>query len=160
MHVPLLFLGPQVPEGLRVTDRAGLVDLVPTLLELAGVPAPAGLNGRSLVPTLRGRALAPRPQVAEVRGSLGDPSAPEPNLRAVWLDDRKVIRDLAHDRWEVFDLREDPGETTNLAESEPTAIDAARAVLAHYDRLGESHAGLPVVSPEAVERFRALGYVE
>ena len=160
MHVPLLFLGPQVPEGLRVTDRAGLVDLVPTLLELAGVPAPAGLNGRSLVPTLRGRPLAPRPQVAEVRGSLGDPSAPEPNLRAVWLDDRKVIRDLAHDRWEVFDLRKDPGETTNLAESEPTAIDAARAVLAHYDRLGESHAGLPVVSPEAVDRFRALGYVE
>jgi arylsulfatase A-like enzyme len=160
MHVPLLLLGTRVPEGLRVPDPAGLVDLVPTLLEMAGVPAPDGLNGRSLTPALRGRPLAPRPQIAEVRGSLGEPNAPEPNLRAVWLHDRKVIRDLAHDRWEVFDLRADPEETTNLAETEPAAIEAARAVLARYDRLGTTPAGLPVVTPEAVDRFRALGYVD
>jgi arylsulfatase A-like enzyme len=52
--IPLIARGPGVPTG--ATDAFALtIDLAPTLLELAGVPLPDTIDGRSLVPFLRGR---------------------------------------------------------------------------------------------------------
>lgn len=64
-HVPLIIYDPRVGAGRR--DRAIVrdVDLAPTLYELAGIEAPADLDGRSLVPALRGEPLAPRFAYAE-----------------------------------------------------------------------------------------------
>jgi len=42
-----------VPGGRVVEDFVNLMDLAPTFLEVAGVPAPSGLAGRSLVPVLQ-----------------------------------------------------------------------------------------------------------
>ncbi len=62
LHVPLLIRLPGGQGGgQRVQQLVGLLDLMPTLLELAQVPAPAGLPGRSLAPLLRGgQPIAPR----------------------------------------------------------------------------------------------------
>ncbi len=50
-HVPLIIFGPGVPAG-RVHERVNTVDLAPTLAALAGIPVPAEIDGRSLVPNL------------------------------------------------------------------------------------------------------------
>ena len=50
--VALIVAGPKVPGGRVVDDFVNLMDLTPTFLEIAGVQAPAGLQGRSLWPTL------------------------------------------------------------------------------------------------------------
>jgi hypothetical protein len=47
-HVPLILFGPGIPAG-RVHNRVNSVDLAPTLAELAGIPIPATIDGRSLV---------------------------------------------------------------------------------------------------------------
>ncbi|XP_062310143.1 arylsulfatase K isoform X1 [Osmerus eperlanus] len=49
-HVPLLVMGPGVKSGQQLSLPVSLVDLYPTLLEIAGIPAPGGLSGHSLVP--------------------------------------------------------------------------------------------------------------
>jgi len=55
LRVPLLIRPPGGLTGGRKTDRmTGLIDLMPTVLELAGAPLPAGLKGRSLLPTMQG----------------------------------------------------------------------------------------------------------
>jgi arylsulfatase A-like enzyme len=54
VHVPLLVRGPGIPSGHTVEQLAGEVDLAPTWAELAGVSAPDSVDGRSLVPLLRG----------------------------------------------------------------------------------------------------------
>jgi len=46
-HVPLIFMGPNVPHGLS-DQRTRTVDVAPTLAHLAGIPVPPGLDGRSL----------------------------------------------------------------------------------------------------------------
>jgi predicted AlkP superfamily pyrophosphatase or phosphodiesterase len=51
-HVPLILFGPGVPAG-RVHTRVNSVDLAPTLAELAGIPAPPEIDGRSLVAELQ-----------------------------------------------------------------------------------------------------------
>ncbi|KAK0142987.1 Arylsulfatase K [Merluccius polli] len=51
-HVPLLIMGPGLASGLQSNQTVSLVDLYPTVLELAGVPAPGDLSGHSLLPLL------------------------------------------------------------------------------------------------------------
>jgi len=61
IRVPLVMRHPRlVPRGARVRDLAHQVDLAPTLLALAGLPAPDSMEGASLVPALRGGRLARR----------------------------------------------------------------------------------------------------
>jgi arylsulfatase A-like enzyme len=55
LHVPLLVRGPGVPQGRVLAHLALNIDLAPTLAELAGVPVPAFVDGRSLVPLLQHR---------------------------------------------------------------------------------------------------------
>jgi arylsulfatase A-like enzyme len=64
-HVPLLILDPRHPGAHRVPGIVRDVDLAPTLYELAGVPAPADLDGRSLAPALAGEKLTPQLAYAE-----------------------------------------------------------------------------------------------
>lgn len=65
LHVPLLVYDPRVKQGRRETKIVRDVDIAPTLYELAGVEKPADLDGRSLVPALRGEPLAPKLAYAE-----------------------------------------------------------------------------------------------
>ncbi|XP_041642525.1 arylsulfatase K isoform X1 [Cheilinus undulatus] len=51
-HVPLLFMGPGLKSGLQANQLVSLVDLYPTVLDVAGIPAPGFLSGHSLLPLL------------------------------------------------------------------------------------------------------------
>ncbi|HET7483466.1 MAG TPA: sulfatase [Actinomycetota bacterium] len=67
VRVPLIIAGPGVPKTL-VGDQVRHVDLYPTLLELAGVEVPAGIDGRSVTPLLRGEELPQEPAYMEAVG--------------------------------------------------------------------------------------------
>ena len=54
MHVPLIFAGPGISPG-ETQALAYLMDLYPTLCDLAGIPVPAGLDAMSLAPVIAGR---------------------------------------------------------------------------------------------------------
>jgi len=159
MRVPLVVRGPGVPAGVRPGAPVGLVDVAPTVLELAGLEVPTTMQGRSLVPLLRGRTLPPRPRVAELHGYVV-PVRYEPNLRAVWLDGRKAIYDVDHDRWQVFDIVADPGEQHDIAATASDTIATARSAVTAYEAMQRSAPAAPVEpTPEMRERLKALGYV-
>ena len=93
-----------------VPELVGLIDLAPTLADLAGVPAPTNWVGRSLAPALRGETLPEVPVVLDNR--IGDDGA---ILRGVRTSHWKVIAGPPHDRPdELYNLRADPAETNNL----------------------------------------------
>jgi arylsulfatase A-like enzyme len=56
IHVPLVLEGPGFNRGMRVSELVSQVDLMPTLLEATGVPVPATVQGRSLLPLVERRA--------------------------------------------------------------------------------------------------------
>ena len=117
-RVPLLIRVPPgvpgLPEGTRdgaVSPRpVNLLDLYPTLVELAGIEAPEGLDGRSLVPLLRNPERPWQPTVSTY-GRLN---------HAVRSDDFRYIR-YEDGGEELYDHRVDPMEWTNLAEDESYA---------------------------------------
>jgi arylsulfatase A-like enzyme len=68
IEVPLIFWCPgRLPPGRVVTEPVGVVDVAPTLLDLAGLPVPEGLDGISLLPQMLGESRAgSRPLVSDV----------------------------------------------------------------------------------------------
>ncbi len=106
VRVPLLLAGPGVPRGARTAALVYLLDLFPTLCELAGVPAPESVEGTSLVPAFHG---------APVRESLL--LAYRGFQRSVRTRRYKLIEYAVRGRrtTQLFDLDEDPWELRNLA---------------------------------------------
>src|SRR5439155_24597519 len=65
LRVPLLLRAPGLPAGRVSATLARGIDVAPTLLDLAGLALPAGVEGRSLRPAAEGRAMADEPAYAE-----------------------------------------------------------------------------------------------
>jgi arylsulfatase A-like enzyme len=104
-HVPLVIAGPNIPAGRTSSRPVSLLDLYPTLLELAGLPAKSRLDGVSLVPLLR------NPEAPWHRPALTTAGFRNHALRTErW----RYIR-YADGSEELFDHDRDPLERINLA---------------------------------------------
>lgn len=115
-RVPLIFAGPGIARGGRVTTPAELVDIYPTLVELAGMPDEPGLDGLSLVPSLRD------PSAVRERPAL---TTANPGNHAVRSERYRYIR-YADGSEEFYDLLADPNEWRNLAANPLYANEMAR----------------------------------
>jgi arylsulfatase A-like enzyme len=105
-RVPLVFAGPGVTTGARSGRPAELLDIYPTLVELAGLPEKQGLEGISLVPQLKD-ADAPRERPAITTHNHDN--------HGVRSEDWRYIR-YADGSEELYDMRKDPNEWHNLAD--------------------------------------------
>ncbi len=105
--VPLIFSAPALFEPHRVTANASLLDLAPTIVELAGADG-AGLQGRSLVGQLRGAAPADDAVFSEYLA--------EGAVAPVVMVKRGALKYIASpaDPELLFDLDRDPDELTNV----------------------------------------------
>lgn len=105
----------------RVTRIAQHIDVLPTLLDLAGVPLPTThpLDGRSLAPLLRGEEVEwPERLLFEISGRGGRNGAPIAKYPGtVRSDTHRWVHDNKQEM--LFDLRSDPGEKNNLAAQQP-----------------------------------------
>jgi len=172
VHVPLLLRAPGFEPG-RVATPVSLVDLAPTLVDLAGAEPGPSFEGRSLVPLLEPTGL-----LARLRGGSGGDEA-----------ERDVLLELPHKGKEYFDIRAhqtglvrgdaklvvtpagetalydlgaDPGEsdpdTGPAARKLREELEATRAAL--RDRAGHAGAADFELDPQSREELRALGYAE
>ena len=91
-------------------------DVLPTLAELAGAKAPAGLDGISVVPTLLDRGDQPRHEFMYWEFHEG------PSQQAVRMGDWKAIRKRPGVALELYDLRRDPAERTDVAAEHPEIV--------------------------------------
>ncbi|TDQ16540.1 arylsulfatase A-like enzyme [Algoriphagus boseongensis] len=107
MRIPLIIQGPGVPKGKEFDAFAYIHDLYPTLAELAGLPKKENLEGKSLVPVLKGE----QESVREVMFT-----AYRHTVRAIRDKKWKFIRYPERDYSQLFDLENDPDELHNLVE--------------------------------------------
>jgi arylsulfatase A-like enzyme len=105
-----------------INEDVKLVDVAPTLLDLTGAPIPAAIRGRSLLPAIDGKPLPPAPVFAELM-----PATAWPHQASMMVDgEHKIIHRISDRRWELYDLRRDPGEKVNLADHPASAAVLAR----------------------------------
>lgn len=130
-HLPLIISAPGIATpGTRSAVMAETVDVYPTLAELAGLPAPGGLEGRSLVPVLRDPSLAGKTHVFHVypRGERLGRAVRTAQHRLVEWKVPGAAPDTA--AIELYDYQADPLETKNLAAEKPEIVLRLRAILA------------------------------
>lgn len=160
LRVPLVVWAPgRADAGSVVETQVRLLDLMPTLLSLAGVELPVAVQGRDLTPLLRGGSLPPVPALAELHG-------PRKAIRALRTNREKLIADGEGRFWH-YDLEEDAGEQ-HPRPAEPAALRSAAgrlrelvaSVNALREELGPRRAEPARTSPAMRERLRALGYLE
>ena len=151
-NIPLVLWGPgRVPAGAVIAETVQSIDLMPTLLELSGLPLPDGMQGQSLLPLLAAAGEAPRSNgglASEVQGkasSYGWRSRPAiseratpptgPNgIRGVDIDSFAIIADgwkliynprrpPGHPEYELYDHRKDPLNLVDLAPERPEIVE-------------------------------------
>lgn len=174
LHVPLVIWDGRSPAPRTVRERVGLVDIAPTLLELAGLQVPATQQGRSLAPALRGEPLADRPYFSQ----RWKPPAPDrtPMESQIAKTARQHLDPTDYDTvvYEgalkmlsgktgtvLFDVAADPDEARPLqARDRPDAwnrmlelIDERRAVSPKAPETDD-------LRDDLREQLRALGYLE
>jgi arylsulfatase A-like enzyme len=119
-HIPLIIKEPGQVERRVIDVLAEQIDISSTILDLADIPLSSWIEGRSLVPLMRGNRLPPRPAFSmglEGQASRGHEIT---NGRiAVWKGDYKLIHELENNKSMLFNLSADPGELNNLFDREP-----------------------------------------
>ncbi len=124
-HVPLILKLPRgASAGTVITAQVRTLDILPTLLELAGAPAAQHKDGESLEPYFVGKAEASRPAYGETDYPLRFGWAP---LRSVRTDGFKFIE---APRPELYDLQLDAGELSNKYQPLDGRVQESRAMLA------------------------------
>jgi len=129
MRTPFLVSWPGVTKPGSVNkDMVSNIDFAPTLLEAAGVPVPARMQGRSLLPLLKGE-RPPDWRKSFYYQFYEDLYGVPPHYGVV-TDRYKLMHILnaRYDYWEMFDLQTDPRELKNIYDD--PACSAQRATLA------------------------------
>lgn len=156
IRVPLLFHGPALEgRGLDGSRIARSADIMPTLLDLAGLDPVPGIDGLSL--------LDPPPEGGPVLNGLTRYHVQK--LDYLIEDPWKLIIDGRFGQHELYDLSSDPGEHHNLADARP---DLVRAMLDRENALREDLQSRSIASGkmegEQIEQIedamRALGYMK
>ena len=133
---PLLIAGSGIKSG-TLNDAFGYVtDIMPTILEIAGVKYPAKykgrkvepMRGRSMVPLLDGTKKAIYKDTEFIGGEMnGDKWMRQGDLKAVM-----VSKPYGTGQWQLFNVVKDPGEANDLSKSMPDKLDELKAAWDDY----------------------------
>lgn len=125
-RVPLIMAGGSIRPG-RVEQAVSLVNLAPTILDLAGFdpPAPPFMEAMSLAPLARGEVPD------DVNASLARTSTVKDNqqkksLEALIAGRYRLVQTRDGKGWEVYDYRADPREEKDLARDQPELVEQLR----------------------------------
>jgi arylsulfatase A-like enzyme len=162
VRVPLILRPPGGTPALRVAAAVQHLDVLPTILDLAGLPKPAELPGSSLRHVAEGRGPAGPRAIVLARYRDQQIQRFRADARAVVRWPFKLVQlHVWEPRYELYDLEADPGERSNLWRSgvEPPPA-AFRALIGYMRSPRTAQAQAPSLSPEGLEELRALGYAQ
>jgi arylsulfatase A-like enzyme len=172
-RVPLVFVWPgRIPGGQRIRERVSMIDVLPTVLELAGLPEPDAMQGQSLAPLLLGRdGWEPRPVIFdEFTTDLGTGAL---TGRLEMIDGRwgaslwvgEPEEDYPRLPLLLYDVSEDPMALSPVNDEHPELVTKYTELLT---RQWEAHqllakrftpGGAVELTPEQLETLRTLGYI-
>ncbi len=136
IRAPLLIAGPGIESSRQVDAFAYVWDIMPTILEYAGVAYPEEFEGRQ-IEALRGRALQPLLDGSgnQIYGDDEFISGEMQNGKWIRQGNYKAVSvapPYGNGQWHLYDLANDPGETNDLADTEPGKLAALQTAWQEY----------------------------
>jgi len=158
IHVPLLLKMPEAqPAAKRVVAKVRLVDVAPTLLEVAAIPVPSQMQGQSLLRIAKSSGSADQPVYS--RSDLPQRGFGWSALES-WRAGKYLY--IRAPKPELYDLTSDPGATRNLAQSSKATLDTMAGQLESFDRRFSGEGGKASnakLSSSEMQKLASLGYV-
>jgi arylsulfatase A-like enzyme/Tfp pilus assembly protein PilF len=158
IHVPLLLKMPEAqPTAKRVAAKVRLVDVAPTLLEVAAIPVPSQMQGQSLLRIAKASGGADQPVYS--RSDLPQRGFGWSALES-WRAGKYLY--IRAPKPELYDLTSDPGATHNLAQSSKATLDTMAGQLESFDRRFSGEGGKAsnaTLSSSEMQKLASLGYV-
>jgi arylsulfatase A-like enzyme len=154
VHVPLLLKMPQNQNaGKKVQARVGLIDIAPTILEVAGIPVPSQMQGQSLLRSAKSESDRP----AYSRSDLPQRAFGWSPLES-WRAGKYLY--IRAPKPELYDLTLDPGAKKNLSQSSKATLDTMAAQLNAFDARFTAQAGKSTeLTSTEMQKLASLGYV-
>ncbi len=151
-NVPLILIYPKsFPQGKKIEAMAQHIDLAPTILEFLNIPIAKGMEGKSLLPLIRGEeeSIYPEIHTSECTWLAG---------RGIRTEEWKFIKSIDHELYpnrperELYNLKDDPEETHNLAEEEKELVDEFELKIYRYldRRLGSRPDPIRMIASKGV----------
>jgi arylsulfatase A-like enzyme len=175
INVPLVFRWPGVlPQGRVVPETVQMLDLAPTVLDLAGLAIPGSMQGQSLRPLLLGPGEAsrwkPRPAISEWRRRTDQLGTRIVDAFSVIEGEWKLIRNVERPsgvpEFELYQHLSDPLDQKNVASEHPEVVERLAQQLEAWHRwaierkLPSDDEAVSKMSSEELQRLRSLGYVQ
>jgi choline-sulfatase len=156
-HVPLLIKLPEAkPSAIRVAAKVRLVDIAPTLLEIAAIPVPSQLLGQSLLRVAKSGGGGDQPVYS--RSDLPQRGFGWSSLES-WRASKYLY--IRAPKPELYDLTADPAAAHNLAQSSKATLNTLAAQLDNFDRHfnGEAGKSSADLSSSEMQKLASLGYI-
>ncbi len=123
IRIPIMIKGPGISGKLRGMEPENIalnIDIAPTILDMAGIPVPSEMDGKSLYPQLRGIHTPARTDFFMEHVDIIKVENPIPDSRGVRTEDWKYIRyiNVEPEVEEMYHIKKDPLESQNLANDE------------------------------------------
>ncbi len=155
VRIAWIMAGPGIPAGVRVSQQARTIDLLPTILDLVGVHPSAVVQGTSLVPAFTGKPVATEYSYEETM---------YPRFIMNWAS----LRGIHTDEWmyvrapkpELYDLKADPAELHNVIDAHPKEyreLDQQLKLLIGNN--GTEKVVSQQMDSQTMEKLRSLGYL-
>jgi Tfp pilus assembly protein PilF len=158
IYVPLLLKLPEAqPAAKRVATKVRLVDIAPTLLEVAAIPVPSQMRGQSLLRIAKSSGSADQPVYS--RSDLPQRGFGWSALES-WRAGKYLY--IRAPKPELYDLASDPGATHNLAQSSKATLDTMAGQLESFDRRFSGEGGKAsnaTLSSSEMQKLASLGYI-
>jgi len=159
IHTPLIFKFPgRIKPGLRTQKFVRNVDILPTITELMGIEPPYPIDGRSMGAIFRDEIFEEVPVYSEAfSGYFHYGWSPIRSIRTLkWKYVEAPIREL-------YDMKNDPGETLNLYETEKPIATRLEKIMGRHLRdeslVTRIETGAGAINERQKERLAALGYI-
>jgi arylsulfatase A-like enzyme len=157
IRIPMIVRNPEGRQGgTRVTEIVELIDVMPTLFDVVGLPQSDAFQGQNFAPLLRGKSGDPD------RTSFATATHMHPDLFSARTLHHKLIYDTNAGIRTLFDVAGDPGETRRITDDAVAARlqDAIAVHIAETTANGTYHLDTTEIPADTQERLKALGYLD
>ncbi len=159
IRIPLLFVGPNVSKGKIISQQVRSVDIMPTVCELLGIQNPPDIDGKNLLPFMEGK------ETKEIHAYIESTPlvlSESNDVIGIRTSKFKYFRDKndPKKRIHLFDLKNDPFEDTNIADSKSDVVSDLESIL--QDIIKNNPINKEVNDEESLDienELRKLGYV-